>query len=45
MNTKKFKILAIVDGVLIVALVVFMFALKGKYSRPSRIRSVRTRLP
>ena len=32
MNTKKFKILAIVDGVLIVALVVFMFALKGKYN-------------
>ncbi|MBR4916628.1 MAG: hypothetical protein IKZ45_06065 [Fibrobacter sp.] len=32
MDKKKFKILAIVDGVLIVALVVFMFALKGKYN-------------
>ena len=32
MNTKKFKILAIVDGVLIVALVVMMFALKGRYN-------------
>jgi hypothetical protein len=31
MNTKKFKILAIADGVLIVALVVVMFALKGMY--------------
>ena len=29
---KKFKILAIVDGVLIVALVVLMFALKGQYN-------------
>ena len=32
MNMKKFKILAIVDGVLIVALVVLMFALKGRYN-------------
>ena len=29
---KKFKILAIVDGVLIVTLVVIMFALKGQYN-------------
>lgn len=32
MNMKKFKILAIVDAVLIVALVVLMFTLKGKYN-------------
>ena len=32
MNMKKFKILAIVDAVLIVALVVLMFALKGQYN-------------
>ena len=32
MNMKKFKILAIVDAVLIVALVVAMFTLKGKYN-------------
>ena len=32
MNMKKFKILAIVDAVLIVALVVLMFTLKGQYN-------------
>ena len=37
MNMKKFKILAIVDAVLIVALVVLMFALKGQYNLEARL--------
>lgn len=36
MNTKKFKILAIVDAVLIVALLVLMFVLKGGYNEQAQ---------
>jgi len=43
MNMKKFKILAIVDVVLIVALVVVMFALKGQYNDQAQA-SVKTQV-
>jgi len=36
MNNKKFKILAIVDAVLIVALLVLMFVLKGGYNEQAQ---------
>lgn len=37
MDNKKFKILAIVDGILIVALIVIMFVLKGQYKEQAQI--------